>query len=458
MIHLSLILMVVYASVFSAVLSFRKVSIFRFDSIFTITFLFSAVLSILPMMQHEKELTTSTALYLIAFHFFINMGFIATGYGLELLHHRRQTVKKAQSPFSYYHVLMVAAVCFCLLSAISSVIQGKVPILSNMSQLEELRVNYLANSESGILPRAIAAMSHFAILFVVLAPRFVKGRWSSWLWSGLAFAFLVDHSLSTGARASIVIVVIALLAVFFQTHRIKRMQLLGLLFSGLILVYLLGVVFYLKRNGDFEKNPDFFAYKVSCGGHFHPVIERSSTELKALVLSLSYFSSPPYFFQSFMDQTNWQYPYMWGGYNFSFLWGSHFVNAREVIEAEFLEAGFGGNPWATFARDMYIDFGPFAFPFALLVGVAFRWLLGTRFEADDMTLVRFGMLASAGFLAPFISPLIIRPIVYPILLSIVIQVAVGAVASRRRQRQQMVQRPKKIEIRRRTEEDFAGRI
>jgi len=411
-----------YSSIVCLFLYLSKVNLFRFDFIFSVGMLFSSLLAVLPILEYPVELEPRVVLFLIGFHFSIFTAFnsVALGYGGAARNEKSRPEKPAFTNVSIgsFQIIRAGAIIFCLLGIASNLLDGSIPILSSAGSLAEIREGFsYTEVEGGVLARSADAMSHFGILFIILSPLYLKRRFTSRALVAFVLILVISHSLESGARATIVITIVGFSAVFFSLNRIKPGKIMLLAGLAALLFYVLAVEFYLARNPEFGNNPDYFISRSCAGAASHPSIADASDVVQALNLSLCYFSSPPYYLQHFMDQTNWRWDYSLGAYNLGFIFRDTFVSDRLLIAHLFDSSGYGSNPWSTFARDMFIDFGFFAFAAAFAFGLGIRLMTGTDYKQSDMRLARFGFLAAAGFMAPFISPILIRPIVYPILLT-----------------------------------------
>jgi hypothetical protein len=420
-------LILLYSGICVLIFLARRINPFRFDFLYTLGLFFSALLAVMPLLDYPTPVRFGTALFLILFHFIMVCSF-------NILDLNAKPVRKpdwaATTDISRTSFVLIkwAAICFCYLSVANSLSNGDVPVLSSIDALAETRSSFDYTSADGnLVERLLDMLSHFGILFLVLSPLYVKYRLISWFLPFLVAIFIVDHSFSSGGRASIILSAIAFVAVYFSLNRMSMRHIFVILLPGVLVFYYFAVLFYMARNPVFYYSQESFLAHNCAGANFHPLIMSASSELKALNLSLCYFSSPPYHFQLFMDQAGWTWQYAYGSYNLGFLFRDEFVEMRLRVADLFQSQGLGANPWSTFARDMFIDYGYFLFGAAFVMGFGIRAIIGVNYRRSDMHLARFGLLASAGFMAPFMSPLLIRPIIYPIMLSFLVPLCVALV-------------------------------
>jgi hypothetical protein len=404
------ILILVYSLSVFAILISRGVSVFRFDAVYTLSMLFGSTIWLLPIINYPEQLDLRIAGLIILAHVAIVGGF--------------NFPPNNTLPSNYPHgvneafvgVLTIATVIFVVLQLLSLLLDGKIPILSNLVGVEIVRSDHTYETvERGGLASFSALMSHFGFLFVVLFPTYSR-RTLQFL-ALLAGILIVDLGFSSGGRANLVFLLISLLTVYLSKTRISVKRLLFITAFIVPLAYVLAGEFYLARNPNFGHAADFYLQYNCAGATYHDFIDRSPPTVKAASLSLCYFSSPPFYFEIFMLGSGWKSEGLGGVYNLGAFFREEFVFARIGIAHVMSSFGVGVNPWATIGRDFFIDFGYF-FPIPLFfLGAWFRLLVARPEMNSEVFLSRTGLLAAAGFLAANMSPFVARALLYPILIA-----------------------------------------
>lgn len=325
---------------------------------------------------------------------------------------------------SLYFALFSISFAFSVLLLFDSLARGAIPILSSFLSAQELReAHWQSVTRISVFDRVENLMSYFAMMFVIGFPYARKHMKASfWIFLIVVLA-IIEYSLSKGARASIILTLIGISATYFSVYRFNFMKFGLLLIVGSAFFLVLGGYFYIARNQNFVLAPDLFLFHNCAGANYSELADILSAAGKAAVLSSCYFSSPPHFFHLYLQTWKSSAPLAFGGYNFSILSGETFSSLRGDIFDAFRSEGFGGNPWATFARDAYIDFGWAAPLFAAVIGITLAWFAPLVGTPSYMAAIRFGILACFAFFMPFMSPLVIRPIVYSMLFLAVFPVA-----------------------------------
>ena len=408
-------IILVYSLIVLAIFRFRNVPIFRFDFLYTIMTAFGALIGTLPLVTYLTDLSLFVAAFIILTHASIVLGF-----GLNARFQRNGIVPKMDDRGQLIRFLALFTIAFIFLKLSFLIAIFELPILSKISSLGVLRSSHsFTEASGGLVERLIDALSHFAFTFVILTPLFLKkSSKQNLILAGIAFVLLVDHSLAVGARGLIVFMLISTLAVYSRYFEIQVSRSLFLFALALVTIYFLASQFYLVRNDYFSASPNFFISHNCAGGQMGDAFSNSLASVQATILSLCYFSSPPHFFQLFIDSTDWYWQHSLGQYNLSFVFPSTFSETREQLALLYDKLEVGTNPWSTFTRDLFIDFGYFLLVPAFFLGWFLRITLRKLSPKDPLHSLRFGILAGMGFMAPFISPLILRPLLYPLLITL----------------------------------------
>lgn len=400
----------------------QRASLFRFDVMFTFMIFISSLLGALPLVEFWQRIEIETLVLIALSHLCLCVGFNLVV--LSRIRTGRESLSKiwpVQRTPLFEAVLYVMAALFLVVSIVSWAAGLKVPILGNIGVLNEIRVTHQFTEASGnFLTRVTALLSHFGFLYVILSPVYARRNVFKIAFVALCGIALVDFSLSTGARALIVFLGLATIATYVSLTRIAARHILGGCLLVIVALYLLGGLFYVARNPNFAINPERFLAHNCVGATFHPFLQDAPVIFKAMTLSSCYFSTPVLAFQNFMEFTEGDWSPRLGSYMLSILFREEFAQTRLELTLIFSNIGMASNPWATFARDLFIDFGFWTPIPALFIGVLFGYLSADNPSRNDVDLARFGILCAAGFIAAFMSPFLIRPIIYPLLITVLL--------------------------------------
>jgi hypothetical protein len=410
-----------YSSLWLAWFYFRKVPAFRADSFYTIMTFVMSIGSYNPFLEYPIEPSLFVISSIIMFHFAFCVSF-------GLFHGSSSKKPDAQTNLSrdqlLFSLLKLGSASFAFFVLIFSLLGGDIPIISSFQNVSEIRQEHWQTAyASGISDRILNLFSYVALLYLVSFP-YARKRLNASIYFFIAvLVALTEHSLQSGARASIALFLIGFVAVYYSLNKISLWRSGMLIILGGFMFFVFGAYFYISRSPNFSMSPGAFLSHNCAGASYTTRADSLSVELKALVLSSCYFSSAPYFFEIFSRSMENSISYGLGAYNFSVFAGGIFVEIRQDIFDIFRHEGFGGNPWSTFARDSFIDFGWFAPVFAGVLG-AFIARFSPSFAAESyLASAKFGILACFAFFMPFMSPMVIRPIVYPLLLLLVFPAA-----------------------------------
>lgn len=209
-----------------------------------------------------------------------------------------------------------------------------------------------------------------ALLVILAAARLGRreGRWVVWL-GVLSFALTAIISLFVYAgRAHLFYaLLLVLVSVYVGGRRLKLSPRTLLVALGLVAsVWYFSVTWFDKREGGVETES---VLEETQRATLHPLVApavRSNQAVGAALLNLGYFSSPLPTLSFYVQQEPLPGPY-WGRYSYP-LPGAVAVKAtdtpsgdwralRKEIYAPLDAAGYFSNVWATWLRDLLVDFG-----------------------------------------------------------------------------------------------------
>lgn len=436
-------LILIYTAIWLLIFAICRVMIFRFDVMFTGLLFVSALLGTLPLVDYPQAIRFETQFLIVLVHFPICIGFNLIGarsvQGIRTQDHTLLDVPRYPLLET---VLIRMAALFVGLSVLKWGLTQQIPLASNILALNEIRsAHSFTQATSDTLGRILSLLSHFGFLYVALSPLYARGSRRKIAFAVLCAVAIADISLSSGGRATIVLLAIVLAATYVSLSRLSLRQILqgGIALS--LAFYVLGGLFYLARNPNFAHNPELFLAHNCSGASYHPLIEDAGITIKAMALSSCYFSSPALSLQNFMGAVGSDWTPRLGSYMLSILFREEFVQTRLEIAEIFARLGMATNPWATFSRDLFVDFGYLMSIPALLIGVLLRRLIAAGPLASDLHLARFAVLAAAGFFAAFMSPFIIRPIVYPLMILLVLPLLLPLIQAQRPKNRPTAPRP-----------------
>jgi len=404
--------LIIYSIAWLVFYRFCRTSVVRADFIITSMFLLLLVGTFNPFLEYPSHPSFGVLFMLFSVHFSFCFGFISA-YHLSKGNALNPSLER--EGLALFRFLKLTAIFFSFGTVFSSLASGSLPLVSGFLQLSDARSSHWESAYSlGAVDRFLNAISYFSLLYVIAFPFARKNYGEAWLVFIFVAISVIDFTLQKGGRSIILYGLIGFLAVYVGLHKPKLRVVLSVVLVLVGAFYILGAEFYLARSPNFILAPDLFLRHNCAGASYTDMGERLSSELQALVLSSCYFSSPPYFFDVFLERRGIGELAL-GGYNLSIIFSDMFVDARSDIAALFAHESFGQNPWSTSARDFFIDFGYLAFLFSLVLGI----ILGRFSKAYPVDsyagVVRLGILACFAFMFPFISPLVIRPIIYPII-------------------------------------------
>ncbi|MCC5992937.1 MAG: oligosaccharide repeat unit polymerase [Rhodobacteraceae bacterium] len=415
--------LIIYCSLWLVVYRMNGAPVVRMDVIFTIMLLVMALGSLNPFLIYPFTPSIEVVFLIFSGHLSFCLGFLL----LSTITGRRWGLRELNIQDHFLFLFLTyAAVIFSIAVLSMTVISGSIPFLSRFYELASARTAHWETAFSvSVGDRVLNLMSYFAFIYVVAFPYARKNMQGSLLVFFFALLSLIDFALQKGGRSLIVFAAIGFFAVYIVVFRPKISFFFWSISFFALLFYVLGAEFYLSRNPAFVAAPDLFLRHNCAGASFSDVGRGLPNGLKSLVLSSCYFSSPPYFFEIFMQQGAMS-NFVLGAYNFSIFGSNAFISIREEINLLFAQESLGGNPWSTFARDMYIDFGYFSFLFLFALGSFFGWYSALFSTQSYSGVARLGVVICFSFFLPFISPLIIRPIIYSIIFLLVFPVFFSA--------------------------------
>jgi hypothetical protein len=407
------VLLLIYSALWTLWFISQKISMFRVDFLFTIMTLVMALANFNPFIEYREAISFEVLFLIIMVHFAFCINFLLVR--MTRRPNRADTSTQGYDRFLYFTLITISLIFSVRLLA-DSLGRGAIPVLSNFLGAQELRdAHWQSLGNISTLDRVENLLSYFAMMLVIGFPYARKHMKASFLVFFIIVVAIVEHSLSQGARASIILTLIGLSATYFSVYKFNFKKFWLLLIFGSTVFIVFAGYFYISRNQNFAMAPDFFLSLNCAGASYTELADILSPTGKAAVLSSCYFSSPPHFFHYYLETWRSSAPLAMGGYNFAILSPETFVSIRSDIFDAIRSEGFGGNPWATFARDAYIDFGWAAPLFAAMIGVALAWFAPMTGVHTYLATIRFGILACFAFFMPFMSPLVIRPIIYSML-------------------------------------------
>ncbi|WP_143529849.1 hypothetical protein [Salibaculum halophilum] len=363
-----------------------------------------------PFLQFPFSPSINVIFLILSVHTAFTIGFLTTYYTTKQSELTINATKHDQ--YLYLFITGITTV-FSFGVILTDITSGSLPVISEFLNVSDARQSHWQSAySSGGVDSLLNALSYLTLIYIISFPYSRRHFRASYLIFLLALVSLVDFSLQKGARSIIVYAVIGCLAVYIAVNQTKMSRML-IISSALVLAfYILGAEFYLARSPNFNQAPESFLRHNCAGASYSDIGADLSINLKALVLSSCYFSSPPYYFDIFLDQNQGR-NFLIGGYNLSIFYSDLFIESRNDIAAIFAQLSYGQNPWSTAARDFFIDFG-YTSPVFLFVLGCIVGLQANAFPANTyMGAARIGVLACFGFMLPLISPLVIRPIIYP---------------------------------------------
>ncbi len=277
-----------YSSLVVFFFYWSRISPFRFDFIYTLGLFFSSFMAVLPLLVYPSPVQLETALFIIAFHFIIiasfNVFFFVSPFKRTL---SRSTERGGSTIVSLasFSLIRFLALVFCVLSVTNNLVEGKIPIISNAGLISDIRADFdYTTVTDDIFKRLVDLLSHFGVLFFVLGPLYMKRGLTTWLLPLLVFIFVIDNSIASGARSSIILSSIGFLAVYYSLNRVNIRRLVILLGLGITFVYIFAVLFYLTRNLNFESNAEFYMAYNSDGvePYVEPYMEPYMVSSKAV--------------------------------------------------------------------------------------------------------------------------------------------------------------------------------
>ncbi|MEO0487294.1 MAG: O-antigen polymerase [Pseudomonadota bacterium] len=438
-------LVLLYTAFVLAGYALARVGVARFDVVFSLVLFISAFLGTLPLLEYPQEVRFDTQLLMISVHLAVCMGYnalpsktvavapLAAGGNASASSSRKKGAVDIPRHPLFEKALTTLAGIFVLVSVASWGIDRHIPLSSNVTNLYEIRASHTFVDASGdFFTRWLRLLSHFAFLYVVMSPLYARGSVVRKLFTLLCAIAMIDLSLATGARAAIVFMALATLACYASVNKFTARQMILAGLGAMVMFYVLGGLFYMIRNPYFSSAPELFLRHNCVDAAFHPLFEYSADVVKAMLLSSCYYSSPPLVLQNFLDATRGTWTPRMGSYTFSILFRDEFAQTRLEIADVLTRIGLSTNPWATFTRDLYVDFGyAMALP-AFVIGIFLRFLVRWGHQKSDVYLARNAMLALAGFVAAFLSPFVIRQVVYPVLITIALPMLLPLLPSKSR--------------------------
>jgi hypothetical protein len=313
-----------------------------------------------------------------------------------------------------------------------------------LSQLEEARAEHWARGGENAngLDQVIRIFSYAATAYIMLAPLI----WRQWkelpssrrgrlipygLMALLSGVLLVDQSLRDAGRVLIVYLVIGGGAIYLVLFPPNLKKAVFILIGVLSLAFFLSVTFYQYRNQSFYSNPQYYIERVCAGARPEAWVISGSDALQAATISSCYFTSPVHNLDAFLLNNGQSWDHTYGLYNASIFSDENFYKIREDLSWYYGLLGQARNPWATAARDYWLDWSWWAILAFVVTGAVFGWLSRKKVFQTETDLARFGLIAIAAFFMPFQSPLINRPMLYPIVVTILVDMLAANVASRR---------------------------
>lgn len=415
-----------------AIFHFGRVSPLRFDYFSTLVWLAALSVNAIGMVTFPP-LGATTIWFVVGCHLALLAGYRLTG---------------AKSGGGYVYagglgfrtqILALLSVIFIVLAVGRGLLEGQLPFVGALTRLQEARTELWARGaeNASIADQLVRLFSYAATAYVILlplifreiraAPNSRKGGFIIHLILAMgACAFIMDQALRDAGRALIVYIALSVGSVYVILFplNLKKAVLFG--FGGIIMIYLLGVTFYQYRNQNFYRSPQAYIELNCAGGRPEAWVLRGSDALPAAAVSACYFASPVYNLDSFLKNNSGSWKHTYGLYNASIISGESFVEIREDLAWYYRLLGQGQNPWATAARDYWLDWSWWSILAFVVTGAIFGWLSRKRVFRTETDLIRFGLIVIAAFFVPFLSPLINRPMIYPIIVTLLVDLVASA--------------------------------
>lgn len=417
-----LILTVYFAALFAWLL-LRKTPMFSFPFVTTAIWLTVIAISSLGMITYRTEFAYSTAIFVIACHSAMLLGFFMIRADKE----RPRAMTGAYAPSQ---ILFMLSVLFIILQAASSLSQGHIPILGSAANIQQARFEHVAG-EGNALQSIARLFAYPTIAFVILMPIYFKHRQRAFFIGAiLGMLMLMDMAFAEGGRAVIVFAGIGIIATYFLCYEVTFGRRFFTAVIGAIVVIQLGSTFYLSRNRDFGKNPDYYIARNCIGGTAANWVREGKLATQALALSSCYITAPVRMLDDFLtgDIIN---HHTLGAYNFSIIYPVKFLDTRDRIANHYRAQDMGENPWSTSMRDFWIDWGYFSVLFCVPFGALFGMMTRRSRLRSELQVARYSLAVVAAVMIPFISPLVIRYIVYPIIVTWLVAAIIRVLPTKR---------------------------
>jgi len=418
----------------AAVFQFKRVSPLRFDYFSTLIWLVSLSINFFGLVAYPP-LTATTIWFVVGCHLALIAGYNLVG---------------AKSGGSYTfagelgiraQVLAVLTLAFVVLVAGRVVTEGQVPFVGALSRLQDARAEHWerGGENAYVMDQIIRIFSYGATAYLMIVPLI----WRQWkdlpklrrgglipyvLLAVVSGALMVDQALRDGGRALIVYLLLGGGAIYLVIFPLNLRRGLLISIGGFALAFFLIVNFYQYRNQNFSSNPRYYIERVCAGSPPAAFVIRGSDALQAATVSSCYFTSPVHNLDAFLINNDQLWDHTYGLYSLSVFIPDSFLKIRDELAWYYRLLGEARNPWATAARDYWLDWSWWAVLAFVVTGIVFGWLSRKRVLRTETDLARFGLIVIAAFFIPFQSPLINRPMLYPIVVTILVDILAAGIA------------------------------
>ena len=270
-------------------------------------------------------------------------------------------------------------------------------LLENLTTIRSAAFDQLEEARSSPLGFIDGYLASFSFLSVIAAARLGREGGRSLVTLGIAnfvLASLVGLFLTGGRTTLFYAALVVLVSLYVSGRKVAILKLRTLAVAGLAIVVVgyFSVAFLNTRSSSGSTNPDQIL-EVTQRAEYHPLLAKAAQASPALgtaLVSVGYFASPLPTLSFYLQREPIPGPF-WGAYSFPLparvaagLTGStprSLAVTRSEVFAPLESAGYEGNVWATWLRDLVIDFGYYGAVLFCAAFCAFMAWSRNRFEA-----------------------------------------------------------------------------
>jgi hypothetical protein len=375
----------------------------------------------LGLAIYTRELSSNTIVFYCACT-------IAFCIGSLFVVNQKNSSGVADKTNSQVEVLFVK-ICFILALVYIALTVPQITRVLN-SSIQDLRKEHwnTAYDEKGALGIVYALARAGAGYFMINMPLFTRDKNRLSLALGLASAvFIFVETAAAGGRYVFIFFALATLINHYALKKPTAKVGLNIGYSLFIIAgaYFSLAVFPLLRNVYLASEPmPYFSY-VDDVTPAPWILQLSSGTLRTVV---------PYKLQFYLENMRSQSGMMLGSYNIKYLSflpqifgidARSFTEMREYISDLSSVAGYGGNPWSTGFRDLYLDFGKVGSVLASFCLGFYLTKWSAKLYTSESSIERtIGALAScSGLVFSFLSPFVVPPVLNLLLLLLVVSLA-----------------------------------